>query len=254
MSCHGKPSKFWKLGAYKFPFYRFEIDRLYQKHMNQKAMVLDAGCGSYTTTLSSVPQNVTLVCIDISKKNTTTSHKKSKKKNLDNVAYIQTDVSNLPFRNDTFDLIASQDVIEHVHDAKKVTQEAYRVCKNGGVFAGTTSNLLNPLFMLDSYVPKQLMMGIVNKFAGDHHYGRHMRLTSKGLINSLKKSGFKKIGMTLIGYPLFKAWEYQSHGSKKNKKIPIYAYFWIAFDKITKIRPLHNLKEAIVFYAIKTDD
>ena len=39
------------------------------------------------------------------------------------------DCTNLPFRNGTFDLVISFDVIEHIESDKKALAEAYRVLK-----------------------------------------------------------------------------------------------------------------------------
>ncbi len=40
---------------------------------------------------------------------------------------------NLPFPDNTFDVVYSTNVLEHVQDPKKVLSEAIRVCKSGGI-------------------------------------------------------------------------------------------------------------------------
>ncbi|MGB9680637.1 MAG: class I SAM-dependent methyltransferase, partial [Minisyncoccia bacterium] len=39
---------------------------------------------------------------------------------------------NIPYQDNSFDIILMEDVLEHVHDPKKVIQECYRVLKLGG--------------------------------------------------------------------------------------------------------------------------
>lgn len=68
MSIYGKPPRTWHLGKYRFPYYISQLDNLCQKEMKRASLVLDAGCGDKISSFSSVPENVTAVCIDISKK------------------------------------------------------------------------------------------------------------------------------------------------------------------------------------------
>ncbi len=49
----------------------------------------------------------------------------------------------LPFAAETFDVIVSNQVLEHVQSPKKVIQEAYRVLKPGGYFFLTYENYLS---------------------------------------------------------------------------------------------------------------
>lgn len=249
MSRMGKPSKFWKLGKYTFPFYRGQLDTVCQNKIKEHNTILDAGCGHNTTSFSCIPTNVTAVLLDINKKNVQTSKQNCKKNCQKQTHHMVADITHLPFRNNIFDLILSQDVIEHVTNNLHAIKEAHRACKHGGIFTGTTTNLLNPIFFLDSFAPKVIMSLLTNKFAGQDHYERHTRPTVKALAKAMKKSGFKTIAINLTGYPLFKAWEYQN---QQKPKLPIYAYLWIAFDKVTNFSLLKQLKEAIIFQATKT--
>ena len=63
-----------------------------------------------------------------------------KQKNIDYItldlhsplADIRADITNLPFEDDTFDVIFCNHVLEHVLDDKKAMQELFRVMKKGG--------------------------------------------------------------------------------------------------------------------------
>lgn len=173
----------------------------------------------------------------------TQSHKQAKQKKQTNVNYIQADITALPFKSETFELVTSRDVIEHIPDNQLTVNEIYRVCKKDGVFTGTTSNKLNPVFFLDSFLPQEIMSILTQKYAGDH-YKRHTRPTTKILHKLLQNSGFKNTHIILTGYPLFQAWDYQPDAATPKLKLPAYAYIWILFDKITKTIPLQQLKEA----------
>ena len=55
-----------------------------------------------------------------------------KEHNLPGDIVIQGNAENLPFENDSFDLIYSTNVLEHVQNPKKVLEESVRVLKKGG--------------------------------------------------------------------------------------------------------------------------
>ncbi|MDH5691139.1 MAG: class I SAM-dependent methyltransferase, partial [Candidatus Bathyarchaeota archaeon] len=54
------------------------------------------------------------------------------------VQYPHADMQNLPFKDDTFDFVISDQVIEHIHDPKRAICESYRVLKKGGMAIHTT--------------------------------------------------------------------------------------------------------------------
>ena len=45
---------------------------------------------------------------------------------------VKADICNLPFKDDAFDIIFCNHVLEHIEDDKKAMQELYRVLKKGG--------------------------------------------------------------------------------------------------------------------------
>lgn len=61
--------------------------------------------------------------------------------------------SKLPFRNNSFDLVLSTEVIEHVDKQKEALKEMSRVLKKGGILVITTPNrVFKPLFDFLSYI------------------------------------------------------------------------------------------------------
>ncbi|AIS53269.1 methyltransferase type 11 [Thermoanaerobacter kivui] len=51
---------------------------------------------------------------------------------LENVLLIHGDAHNLPFLDETFDVVATYNAMHHMTDYKKVLDEMVRVCKKGG--------------------------------------------------------------------------------------------------------------------------
>lgn len=62
------------------------------------------------------------------------------------VQYPDVDMQNLPYEDNVFDFVISDQVIEHLEDPKRAVQESYRVLKKGGTAIHTTCflNYLHP--------------------------------------------------------------------------------------------------------------
>jgi SAM-dependent methyltransferase len=55
------------------------------------------------------------------------------KSELTEVFYPKVDMQDLPFKNNTFDFVISDQVIEHLEDPFRAVAESYRVLKRGGI-------------------------------------------------------------------------------------------------------------------------
>jgi ubiquinone/menaquinone biosynthesis C-methylase UbiE len=51
---------------------------------------------------------------------------------LENILLLHGDAHNLPFLDETFDVVATYNAMHHMRDYKKVLDEMVRVCKKGG--------------------------------------------------------------------------------------------------------------------------
>lgn len=55
-----------------------------------------------------------------------------------NTNYPEVDMQNLPYRENSFDFVISDQVIEHLENPKKAIDESHRVLKTGGIAVHTT--------------------------------------------------------------------------------------------------------------------
>lgn len=62
--------------------------------------------------------------------------------------YIACDALGLPFHNESFDVVCSNDLIEHVPNARQTLSEMVRVVKKGGLIIIASPNLLSPIMPL----------------------------------------------------------------------------------------------------------
>ena len=102
--------------------------------------VLDAGCGSLVFTANAYAQsdNQCVVLLDRSQgmlKRARERLKKLRGPNLDNIAFLQADVFDLPFHDNSFGLVMSAGLL-HIFDQKKdILNELERVKDNNGVMS-----------------------------------------------------------------------------------------------------------------------
>ncbi len=50
------------------------------------------------------------------------------------------DYSNLPFENDSFDIVTAMEILEHIDQPEKLIEELFRVCKDSGIVVITSPN------------------------------------------------------------------------------------------------------------------
>lgn len=110
------------------------------------------------------------------------------------------DVTNLEFDNQSFDLVYSHHVLEHVNNPQKALQEARRVLRESGIFYVGVPNKKRIVGYLGSNVSfkKKVEWNLVDwkmrlsgKFENDK--GAHAGFDKTKLVSKLKESGFKQV-------------------------------------------------------------
>ncbi len=100
---------------------------------NKKVLDVGAGTGRLSLLLAQVGTQVT--ALDLSAEMLKILKNKDKK-----IATVVGDAENLPFENDTFDIVTAAFLIVHLKDPLTFFDEAYRVLKDGGILAVSNIN------------------------------------------------------------------------------------------------------------------
>lgn len=101
--------------------------------------VLELGCGNgimWDEKYNELPANVKIILSDFSEgmcKIVREKHKEHK-----NIQVKQIDIQDIPYENNTFDIVIANHMLYHVPNVDKAIEEVYRVLKKDGIFYAST--------------------------------------------------------------------------------------------------------------------
>src|SRR5256885_2475367 len=109
--------------------------------------------------------------------------------------------TNLPFANETFDLVTANMVLEHLRDPVVEFREVSRVMKSGGVFVFHTPNARGYPTVLARLIPeaaKKLLVRIIDGRPGDEVYPAYYRANTPVALAALARaSGMEIVDLRL---------------------------------------------------------
>lgn len=180
---------------------------------NKDAKILDLGCddGQWTKKLAEKVQTNKIFGVEIVK------NRAQKAKNL-GVKVALSDLNNkLPYKNESFDIIHANQVIEHINDTDTFTSEIYRILKPGGYAIISTENLAswhNIVALIFGFMPFSLTnttsktgalgnpLAPHNKeeFVKENTWQHQKVFTTKGLKHLFSLFKFKVLKIKSAGY------------------------------------------------------
>jgi len=110
-----------------------------KKHgrLDSSTQVLDVGCGAGFLSNELALHHLNVTGVDLSEDSIRVAQKFDSTKS---VKYLAADAYNLPFADQSFDVLTAMDFLEHVDQPAKAIQEFSRVLKPGGIFIFHTFN------------------------------------------------------------------------------------------------------------------
>jgi SAM-dependent methyltransferase len=170
--------------------------RLLDEALGPASVALDAGCGRTTRLRDYRDRIVRLVGVD--------SDEAAGRENpfLDEFVAADLDGS-LPFADDSFDLVYSNFVVEHLQRPERCFGEWRRVLKPSGRLVLLTSNRASPLMALADALPQRVRMLIKRRGAGaaerDVYPTRYLANTPRRLAAVADAAGFEPVSVAYVG-------------------------------------------------------
>ena len=181
-------------------FTRWIDQELLSKFKKEHTRILDMGCGGGFLSNALAQRGWKITSIDLSNKSLEVARKYDVTKSVD---YRHMDAEHLVFDDETFDVVISLDMLEHVEHPEKVIVEAARVLKKGGSFFFHTFNR-TPLSWL--FAIKGLEWFVKN--TPEHVHVYHLFITIPEFKQYCEKVGLQILDLRGVG-PKFsmKTWK-----------------------------------------------
>ena len=98
----------------------------------ENSLILDLGCnrGYFTRVLSS---KAITIGLDVNKHVLVEAKRSIDRSMDDNIGFILSDISFLPFRNDSFDVVICASVLEHIENLNSAIKQIKNIIKNNGI-------------------------------------------------------------------------------------------------------------------------
>ncbi|TWT60945.1 class I SAM-dependent methyltransferase [Rubinisphaera italica] len=150
-----EPEEFWdkSAGNYDKTEQRFEhIHRKSRenarKHLKVGDVVLDYGCGTGTAACELANQVKEIHAIDISSKMVEAAKGKADARNLQNVSFLQADIFDERYKEESFDAILAFNILHTVPNPQDVVERFHEMLKPEGVFISVTPCLRGKMSFL----------------------------------------------------------------------------------------------------------
>jgi len=163
--------------------------------------VLDAGCGGGGTALSLAEESAFAVGLDLEARFRDAGTRLAAERTVTRVAFVQGDGGRLPFKGESFDLVLSHSVIEHVSSAEGYLGECHRVLRRGGVLYLSTAPFLS---LAGAFLARRAPWALrekkeANTFVALAEQGREkeddlkQRVTVRRLSEWIRRAGFRAL-------------------------------------------------------------
>ncbi len=113
------------------------LNQVIKEKLDKPCKILDLGCGAGFLSHYLAGQGHEVTGIDLSQKSLETAQKHDP---THRVKYVRSSADEVPFEDESFDVVSAMDLLEHVHNPASVIKEASRLLKKNGLFFFHTFN------------------------------------------------------------------------------------------------------------------
>jgi 2-polyprenyl-3-methyl-5-hydroxy-6-metoxy-1,4-benzoquinol methylase len=133
-----------------------------KKYLEDGDIVLDYGCGTGTTSCELASHVKEIHAIDISSKMIDIAKEKAAVINVENTSFLQTEIFDKRYQNDSFDKILAFNMLHTVPNPQDVTQRIHELLKPNGLFISITPCLRDKMsFLINLHIQLVRLLGKV---------------------------------------------------------------------------------------------
>lgn len=114
------------------------------EEVNARSRVLEVGCGTGIISLAIAPQAGEVVGVDLSPAMVALAEEKAQNQGFHNLTFREADAYQLPFEDESFEVVLLTNLLHVVADPSSVLREAHRVLVPNGVLATVTDCMAEP--------------------------------------------------------------------------------------------------------------
>lgn len=176
--------------------------------LNNHSICLDLCCGTGDSTIDLAHKAKHVDGLDFNKKMLDLAYRKIKKVHLNKkIRLIKGDAMNIPFYDNSFDLVTICFGLRNVPNAEKTICESFRVLKPGGQFAILEmSQPVNPIIKLGWKTYFKIFPYFAKLTNSSVHDYKYLAKTSKEFLTTeqlkklLKKNGFSQVAVSTLTF------------------------------------------------------
>jgi SAM-dependent methyltransferase len=180
-------------------FYDARYRELIARHLQPGQRLLDAGCGRYMKYCKDLSGTATVVGLDFERPET---------ENRRSPYGVRGDLHCIPFRANSFDMVISRSVVEHLDDPARVFREWSRVLRPGGKVVIVTPNRYDYVSLIAAFTPHRLHQALVSRIfrvPEDDVFPTRYRANSMSAIRkAFRQAGLTEVELQMLNhYPAY---------------------------------------------------
>ena len=212
---------------------------LIRKYLRPGARLLDAGCGRYLKFCREFSSIAHVVGMDLDTQLDT--------RNQHEPFGIRGDLGYLPFPAESFDMVISRSVVEHLEDPTRVFREFFRVLRPGGKVVVITPNKYDYVSLIAALTPYRLHRWLVSRLFEVPEDDVFPTLYRANTLSSIRKAfqgaGFVQRELDTINhYPAYLMFS------------PVLFRCGVLYERLTSLAALRSLRSSILCVFEKSGD
>jgi len=153
-----------------------------QKLFKKDSIIMEFGCGTGTTSLLHSPYVQEVIAYDYSPGMIDIANKKKNEQQITNVTFEIKTVENIPFHNETFDVIMAHSILHLTQNNEEILKNVFNSLRPGVFFVSSSGCIKEMNFLIKKIIPFMTSIGKAPEIT---------EFTADELIELHKKVGFK---------------------------------------------------------------